>query len=174
MPLALPSPITWAVAYKPKSADFNAQVRDPLNFLLNPPYFVAYQHTAQTLTNNAFTAVTWDTVTTDTYTGWSSGANTKYTAQVAGWYHVTSHVSFANNGTGRRAGGVFLNGSLVKQSQQEVTPSATAAALPSVPIEHKILLAIGDYIEIQAFQSSGAGLLTPVDQSVFQVKWEHV
>jgi len=130
--------------------------------LLAPPLFMAHQAVAQSIPNNTITALTFDTADVDTYTGWSSGANTKYTSQLAGYYHVDAVVAFAGNATGRRIIYTFKNGS---QEMQVEVPNGAANAC-YISIARRVYLAVSDYLEIKCFQSSGGALSTTVTGAI--------
>jgi len=77
----------------------NTKIANDLNFLLNRPYLMVHQSTAQSSTVNQFVPVTMQAVgglvhgsTGDNYGGWSA-VNNKYTAQVAGWYLAVEEIS---------------------------------------------------------------------------------
>lgn len=77
----------------------NTKIANDLNFLLNRPYLMVHQSTAQTSTVNTFVPCTMQTIgglvhgsTGDNYGGW---ANNKYTAQVPGWYLAVEEISVA-------------------------------------------------------------------------------
>ncbi|HUN38463.1 MAG TPA: hypothetical protein VMU95_41260 [Trebonia sp.] len=79
-------------------AQFDQHLGNDLNFLLNRPYFLGYQTTAQTsLPNGTQEILQMQSATGrvhgtvgDNYGGWTSGASNHYTAQVAGWYLVVT------------------------------------------------------------------------------------
>lgn len=87
----------------------NAKVQNDINFLINRPYMITYQSTAQT----GLSANVWHSVTMnvpggpihgnavydgDNYNGWSAATNS-YVAQVAGWYLCTAEVGLTPNAT---------------------------------------------------------------------------
>lgn len=79
-------------------AAFQQHLTNDVSFLIQRPYLLAYQSTAQTtLAQNVFTTVNCNTLGSrihtvasgvggDSYGGWTSGAANKYTAMVPGWY----------------------------------------------------------------------------------------
>src|SRR6266704_4156222 len=101
MPLSPPDPVVWQAAQSPQAADFNTQVRDAINFTCAKTVFAAKQTIAQSIANNNIGVLTLDSVTEDTYSGWTSGASNKYTAQADGLYLVTvCYFSTGGNGAG--------------------------------------------------------------------------
>lgn len=107
--------------------------------------------------------------------GHSTSVNTsRYTARYAGWYRVGGGVGFASNATGNRACRWSVNGTLVDGSP---TIMAAVNGLASVAPSRSILifLNVGDYLEIQGYQSSGGALLTTIvggDTTSVSVSWE--
>ncbi|SFD14519.1 hypothetical protein [Streptomyces aidingensis] len=125
--------------------------------------FEAGRELAQSITTGATpssaNALSWDDVELDPLEGWDAGAPTRYTCQIAGRYRLEGRVSFVASTSGTvRAGGWFVNGSLVAQSRDAITPTSqihtVAAAVTPV------LLAVGDYVELAAGQNSGGNLDT--------------
>jgi hypothetical protein len=125
----------------------------------------AYQAVAQSIANGTVVPVTLDTGTgvgtVNIDTMWTSGANTKLTAHTAGKYRISGSVGFSSNATGRRNGAIRLNGSttLIQTETAVVTAGATTVC-PIATFEYP--LAVGDYLELVAVQTSGAALLTSV------------
>lgn len=98
-----------------------------------------------------------DFVTVDfDYTGAVTvGASWKFTAQSAGLFNVLVTVGFTANATGIRQIAIFKNGSAVSILGYE----AGNASVTSLVSGHThIKLVAGDYIDIRAYQNSGAGL----------------
>ena len=108
--------------------------------------------------NSTDTAVTWQAADGNDLTSWSSGTNpTRITAQVPGRYMAVASMRWASNGTGFRTGEIRLNGTTIigRHAQAFVAAgSPTQYTLTSMPIT----MAIGDYLELIAWQNSGAAL----------------
>lgn len=148
----------------PSTTTFGIPVSDDLEALAKPARAVLYQTSATTtLTNSAWTAVGFDAETYDTAGGHSTSSNnSRYTAQTgwAGNYRCSGTVMFAGNITGERAvcfrvnGTTFVTGSLVDWS---VVPNNTHLSMTSTC---DVFLNAGDYVELVAYQASGAGLAT--------------
>jgi hypothetical protein len=156
----VPNPRTWAALYNVQPADLNLDLRDAVNFLINPPCVQAHQASAQSIPNNTFTAVTLDTV--DQLGGgdtmWVTGSNTRFTAQTAGTYQISGQVTFVANATGERAAKFRLNGS-ADVSEPIENPGAGGPTTVSLVAFH-LHLNVGDYIELMAYQNSGGSLNT--------------
>lgn len=157
------------------SSTLNAYVRDPLEFLLNPPAARVRQAAAQALATSVWTSITFDTEDLDSHAGWDAGTPARYTAQETGWYWCSGGVGFVPNTTGIRGarlavGGVGLDGTEV------INPTSTSVGVGSrIGVRASlVLLSEGDYVEVQGFQSSGGALNTSVgstDQPSMDVAW---
>ena len=157
--LAVPTPRTFTVGETEVGSYLNS-LRDALNFLLNVPFAVLTQSATQTVTNATWTALTFDQSTVDSYGGHSNSTNnSRYVAQVAGWYQVSGVAAFATNGTGGRGALVARNGTHMPGSGSLVgTVAANPCVAPSGTFP--VFLNVGDYVEIDGFQSSTASLAT--------------
>lgn len=139
---------------------WNAQVAALGNFLMNPPRFRGYQATTQSCADNTWTSLNIDTEEFDTEGGHSNVTNTtRYTCQVAGTYLIVGASAFAGNATGNRAVRLTVNGNAIHGSfVKNAAPTATHSA--GCVTTAYAALAVGDYVEVQGLQSSGAALST--------------
>jgi hypothetical protein len=147
------------------AALWNANILGGLNYLLAPVRFKGYASTTQSLANGT-TAVPllFDTELYDSDGGHSTTVNTsRYTVQTAGLYHVTGGATIGQTGstTGSRTAVVMLNGANVVGSMVQAGPSPANGA--GVQTSADVQAAVGDYIEIGAWQNSGAPLSTTVN-----------
>lgn len=177
MPLSVPVPANAVSGVNVTAAFWNAQVRDAVSFLLNPPHCVMYQSVVQSLANNTAVPITFDVNTVDSYTGHSVVTNTsRYTAQVAGWYAVSGVVTFTPNAVGDRKTTIAVNGVAINGSPSAVLNSgaATAPLVPTTAFE--VFLNLGDYVELLGFQNSGGALNTFAAAPSFcslTIRWCH-
>jgi hypothetical protein len=174
--LPVPSPRDWAVGDLADATMLNTELRDVVNFLIAPPIFVAKQTVAQAMPTSAYAAITFTAEEIDSYGGHDNVTNnSRYTAQVAGWYHVLGIVQWAVNATGRRACGLFVNGTRMRQT--EGCTVTTASGTTTSIAETELYLNVNDYVEIQGWQSTGANLNTqvafPNSASMLCVLWLH-
>jgi hypothetical protein len=153
-------------------------VRDASAFFQAPPLFQGIQTVAQNnLTSSIWATITLDTELIDDYGGHSTTTNTsRYTAQLAGWYEVSGSVTWLQNGTGTRGARLAVNGTVVQGSAVMMSTAASTTDT-SVPTTTRVVyLNVGDYLEVQGWQSSGANLATKVDadltSSLFAC-WRH-
>lgn len=169
--LPVPIPRTFTVGEIEVGAYFNA-LRDALNFLLNPPETVLFQTTIQAVGTSAWSAISFDTSTQDTYGAHSNTTNnTRMTAQVAGWCQVGGTFAIAANGTGGRQSAVAKNGVQIPTSLFGVPASSLINEI--VQSATVVQLAVGDYVEVQGWQSAGTTLNTVSTFSGMTTVWAH-
>jgi hypothetical protein len=163
--LAVPVMRTFTVGEYETAAYFNSNIRDAANFLLNVPACNAIQATLQSVPNTTWTSLSLDSTVFDPYGGHSvSTNNSRYTAQVAGWYLVFAAACYATNSTGWRGIRVAKNGTAVAGSATEIQANTVAAALTTIGTPSVIVfLNAGDYVEGQGYQTSGGALNTAVN-----------
>ncbi|MGW2936085.1 hypothetical protein ACWDA7_30505 [Streptomyces sp. NPDC001156] len=144
------------------------------NFLLAPPLFVGTQTSAQSIGNNPspWTAISLNTEQVDTYVGHDNVTNnSRYTAQVAGVYSVCGVVAYAANATGVRGARLHLNGSAIQGSAQMTLPGpGTNLCGVATPVR-AVQMAVGDFVEVAAYQNSGASLSTTTSSDLSSALW---
>lgn len=139
------------------------------------PIFSAVQSVAQSLATGVTAGLTFSAEIVDTHNGHSTTVNTsRYVVPTGwgGWWRLSAVVLVNNTGTGR-VGGCFLrNGAIVPGSwTQAPSPSGQDG---SVALTRLVQLAVGDYVELGAYQASGAARNTVVAapyQSAFDVEF---
>jgi hypothetical protein len=106
------------------------------------------------IANNTTTVLTWNSETYDTNTFHSTSTNTSritIPSGKAGYYLITCMVFFENGSAANALRmRVLKNGTSIYSNQE--TQQFQKGSVLSVPVN----LAVGDYVEIQAFQNSGA------------------
>ena len=121
----------------------------------------AYQATAQSIPDSTYTALAFDAENYDVKEMHDNTTNnTRITipADGSGTYLITANVFFAANATGVRNVRITLNGTTVLASGIAVsTGGTTGTSVNATTIEQ---LSAGDYIEVEAYQDSGAALDT--------------
>lgn len=139
------------------------------------PTFVgasAYKTTAQTISNNSYTLLTFDAENFDSDSFHSNVTNNSrmtVPSGKAGKYLVSGLISFLANATGLRIIRLQKNGSAVFYFG---TYPFTGDNVP-VYLDYTIDLAVGDYLELYAYQSSGGNLNVDggVAYTTFQVNY---
>lgn len=137
------------------------------------PYLHVRQTVAQNLTHNTFTAVTFTTEDWDNVNGHSTVTNTsRYTCQTefAGKYLLNGAVAYDANVNGNRTCRWALNGTAITGSQAAGVAGSVSSIVGARPF--LVDLAVGDFVELQGFQSSGVTLATDnALQSSMTVTW---
>ncbi|MEV1245079.1 hypothetical protein [Nonomuraea sp. NPDC049750] len=158
----IPNPRTWGAAEAVTAAKLNTDVRDGYNFLLATPRTVMRKSANQSIPNGTLTAVTWDLEDVDTDSGHSTVTNnSRYTAQTAGWYHISATIGWANGSiNGAREVFLWKNGDgSTRQSRADKCPTNGEIFGRSwVNISGHINLAVNDWVEIQVWHNSGAAM----------------
>jgi hypothetical protein len=175
--LPVPVPRTFSAGETEVGAFLNAGVRDTGNYLLNVPGAYLTQSATQSLANSTWTAISFDQSVFDSYGGHSNVTNnTRYTAIVAGWYMVFGCVSYAGNASGNRGTAVAKNGTRV-QGACGFVPTIAVGNSPTTPSPPCIVfLNVGDYVEIDGYQTSGGALATNSNSdldSSMTIVWVH-
>lgn len=124
-----------------------------------PPIFRGHQSTVQTFASGVWTAVALDVTDIDTDFGHSNVTNnSRYTAQVKGWYWVVGFGAWTNsvNAQSDIYCGLYVNGTLVFGTAQALQKTGNDYA--AVSGSSLVYLHIGDYVEVFARQDSGANM----------------
>ncbi|WP_439947160.1 hypothetical protein [Streptomyces sp. BBFR109] len=139
---------------------WNASVKALGDYLTGKPLFYGYQAAAQSITNATFVSATIDTEIVDTEGGHSNTTNSsRYIFQVPGWYRLDGVSAFTTNTTGIRGTKFLKNGATSIVGSENIIP-ATNGFLSITPTSGWVQAAVGDYVELQVYQSSGATLAT--------------
>lgn len=121
---------------------------------------LAYRSTAQTLSDSTPTAINLDSETRDDNGFHSTSTNTSrltVPTGYAGWYTIAAGISYASNTTGVRDCQIRLNGNIIGLNR--VLP-ATGGNDSFFSAPKLYYLAVGDYIEMYGYQTSGGNLNT--------------
>jgi hypothetical protein len=174
--LPVPNPRTFVSGEFETAAYFNA-LRDAINFLANPPLAVLHQQTTQAIGSGNFASLALDATDQDFYGMHSNSTNnSRATAIVAGTYEVTGTVSWPSNATGARGCRIAKNGTAVLGSAS-FTGTTNGDVYAITTPAFQVQLNVGDYVEVQGFQSSGGSLSTLVVagdvRSSMNIRWVH-
>jgi hypothetical protein len=161
----VPSEDTLVVAGKITAAWANADVRDAINFLLDPPGAFPYQSTGVVIPTGTATEtlMTFDTESWDNDAMHDNATNpSRVIAKTAGKFAVNFQVAFPANATGVRyailrknAAGVSGGGTAIAFARDQ-SASATGASYVSKSLD--VQMALNDYLELFAIQTSGGNL----------------
>jgi hypothetical protein len=124
------------------------------------PRFRGHQGTVQSIADSTWVSLTIDTEDFDSDNGHSTTTSSShYTVQVPGTYLVVGSVGYAVNVTGARAVRIAVNGLPVPGTFVK-TPAAPAGNSHGLVTSCHIVVDVGDFIEAQTHQTSGAALNT--------------
>lgn len=176
MPFVDPNTVHNPAAGAIAPAAWGDTVRDDLQYLANPPRCRVRPSAVQPISNNAWTALTFDLEDWDTDAMHSTATNTsRITATTAGVYHVAGIVQWAASTTGQRFAGLRKNGTTTAAPNEGrvggFAPAGTT--VPALEVVNDVVLAVGDWVELLAFQDSGASLNTGVESGapVLSARW---
>jgi len=140
------------------SSLWNGQVTAVGDFALTPPLFLGYQGTAQGIdSGTSLVSVNLDSEVLDSEGGHSTTTNpSRYTVQVAGTYLCVGNLAYLGNTSGIRCLVIAKNG--VRQSFIQQSTSSYGGWAGTLTC--LVPCAVGDYLELQTYQNSGASLNT--------------
>ncbi len=166
-------------------AAFQQHLTNDVSFLIQRPYLLSYQSTAQTgLSQNVFHTITMDTVSGlihgsagDPYAGWHTSSGGYYAAPVDGWYLVIAGYaqSALASGTASCLAGILQTpaGSQSPDYYQHVSTTTTGLN-PGAEAIGAYYLRAGDTVQPQYLQQDAGTFSTAVaagHQSSFSVVW---
>lgn len=147
---------------------WNVHVRDVLRWLQYPPAArIDSQGTSQTIPSGAWTSINFTAEQLDNYNGHSTSTNpSRYVCQRPGVYfvHGLAALNDPSGATGYRTSRLLVNGTTAYAGTSTVAASGTTAGSGTAATAH-IRLAVGDYVELQSFQSQGSALAVKSGQS---------
>lgn len=115
----------------------------------------AYRTTNQSIANATWTAIQFDATRFNTGAMWVSGSNTRITFALAGGYVVAGGISFAGAAAGYRYTSIMVNGGTdIVFSRNGNTDANDQHVFISTVYQFNA----GDYIQMRAYQDSGAAL----------------
>jgi hypothetical protein len=149
------------------SSELNTYIRDPIKWgLEDRPHFVGRSTVAQSIPNNTWTPLLLEIEDDDNRDGHSTTTNTsRYTMPESGWYDLAGSASFASNATGFRGVAFIINGSITNFYWPTQVPPVNGN-VTALSIAGDQYFTAGDYVEVAAYQNSGAGLNTNTAGSV--------
>jgi hypothetical protein len=150
------------------AADWNTYVRDNESFLFKPPRVRVTDGNNQPASDSSQTPITFDTEQFDTDTMHDLGTNPeRITFTTAGVYLVGGNIGWASSSAGRRQLRILLNGTTQLNNVVVDVDSVTGHRMNVVTIFD---MAANDYVELQAFQTSGGDLNVTAAQ--FWAVWQ--
>lgn len=124
--------------------------------LIGGPAVSVYTSSGFSLPNNTVTPITFDSEILDTDTMHDTSSNTtRITIRTPGLYLFIGRVVFSISGAGRRLAALAKNGTPITVQESPPFSGSVAAQAAVVTL---LKLAVNDYIELDAFQSSGSAM----------------
>ncbi len=129
---------------------------------------VLTRSTNQTVSNNTFPVITWDTVEYDTDSYSNLGThNERFTIPTTGYYMAGVQLRWSaaqNASAGVRGGGIWMNGddpTSVQDIGYNEWPSSglSGALMHQTPVMHPRHFTAGDYIRAHAYMFTGSASL---------------
>lgn len=140
---------TFATGEVVTATNLNGNTVTLAAFLLAPPLCVLANTAGQSYSAATATAVTWDTEYIDRDNGHSTSTNTtRYTAQTAGWYSVSTSLGIGGSSTGSQRNCVFRVNGTTSYGGGQVPPCSGHDSVPAA--SDVIYLNVGDYLEVTA------------------------
>lgn len=130
-----------------------------LAFWNNKPSAELVLTTTQAVATGTNVQINFTSATYDNWNGWSAGTPSRYTVQVAGMYRIDGLIFWATgNATGLRDAQLYYNGALISASVASwaTVPNAGTFTQSAGPVHQ--FANVGDYFQLNAFQSSGSSL----------------
>lgn len=159
--MAFTTPATATAGTVLTASFLNTNVRDNIAWLAtDSPSCRAYNNANISISNGVLTVVTLNSERYDNAAVHSTASNTsRFTIPTggAGKYVFLGNITYATNGTGVRAANALLNGATTITRN---TTASAAAAIYGTELSFCTVYALSaaDYVEMQAFQSSGGAL----------------
>lgn len=143
----VPTMHTFATGEVVTASNLNNNTVTLASFLLAPPLCVLANTGGQSFTAATTTAVTWDTEYIDRDNGHSTSTNpTRYTAQTAGWYSVSTSLGIGGSSSGSQRLCTFRVNGTTNYGGNEIPPCAGHDSAPAA--SDVIYLNVGDYVEV--------------------------
>ena len=154
---------TFAVSEVVTAAKLNKNVRDSVTFLKRPPCASVVASVAGSVpTGSAGYRPSFGTVVDDSDGMFNVSNPTRLTVNTAGLYRVSAAFAFALNATGSRGFQFVINNATRIRGAASGSNAAYYAELNNT---FTYRFNVGDYVEIEATQNSGAALANVVADS---------
>lgn len=139
-----------------KFPDGSVQTTAASSATLGYPKCRVFNSTSVSIATSTATVLSFDSESFNSNNNHSTTINpSRLTCQTAGTYLIGGQVVFATNGNGSRLADIKLNGATVIASQKTLSATSSPAMVHVVTLYQ---LNVGDYVELEATQSSGGGL----------------
>jgi len=111
--------------------------------------------------NTVWTSIVFNTVRYNDYGLWSATNPTRFTVVRAGTYVISGHVAFQGNAAGTaRLATLWVDGAIYSAIQGMTNVVLSGPGNPFISVAETIKLQVGDWVELNVYQDSGASLST--------------
>lgn len=161
---------TWTDGVSSGSAARFAVIESGVHEVSLAPAVRVFHSANQTLTTSVEAALAFNSERFDTAAGAAATHhdtatnNSRLTVLYAGKYLVSGTVRFAANATGARQVRVRLNGATFIAAVQ--IPTSSAGSTTTLNVTALYDMAVNDYVELMAFQTSGGDLAAEVQANI--------
>jgi hypothetical protein len=153
-------------------------ISDDLKFLKNVDRVRVYQSASQSVADQAWEHITFDSEDYDSGGLHSTSSNTdRLVAQVDGWYQVKGQVTWESNATGRRDIQIRKNDTSSDATAgtrwARVNTTAVGSDETMMQIVADVYLGVNDYVGLYVWQNSTGGLEAKAGSAVtwFSMTW---
>ena len=154
-------PVTGAVA----PASWGDQIRENLEFLIDPPACSVNHSTNQSVPNATVTALLADTEQFDNDSMHSTSSNTsRITIQTGGRYLIFATVRTGSNQTGHRQVQIRANGDQVNSAYNIGRHDAAGDASTVISGSRALVLSAGEYVECTLEHNAGIDVTTALEE----------
>jgi hypothetical protein len=125
------------------------------NVVTDAPAFRAHLSADQSITNNTWTKVQFNTENFDTNSNYDNSTNYRFTPTVAGYYQINFRVRFNGTSLVTQLGGLYKNGALTSYAN-----TGRFATSSDVGVNGSDLLYMNgttDYLEVYCFLTASSG-----------------
>lgn len=156
--MAYSTPRTWVAGEYPTAAQFNANIRDNVSFLANPPACRVTHNASQSVNSVTETALNFNTEVFDTDSMHDTVTNnSRLTCVTAGLYVIAGCIEYQSAGaaSGHRCAIIRHSGAGIIAFQKSVPLNSDSI---QVCVSTIYKLAVNDYLTLSAFHSQGSAL----------------
>ena len=162
------TPRTWLAGEEPTAAELNAEVRDQVQFLRNPPIAFLYANATQTVPSASPTLITINTASVDPYTALNASTHAWVVPTgCGGIYEVDGHIHWTGATGGSRAAWLTTDMS----GLTAITGTEGWAQPGSGPVtadtSGQLILTAGQSVALVGYQSTATGLATVGTSNAF-------
>jgi hypothetical protein len=177
----VPNPVTWDDDNNdevPTASDLNTEIRDTVNFLVNPQWVMVRDSANQDITPDTWTVIDWNTTVDETEDQHNPASNSgrRLVAKTAGWYevHLVLRWEWHTFPTGPRAIMIRKNSEgtvggteLATDRRRASEHIGTQRGISSMSCTAYVDLAVDDYVEAYCLQGQANAIVGTVNSEIY-------